>query len=945
MKKAKSRKIVMLSIMSVTTLLLLSTKTEATTKMMDEVLAGSNSDKVQVLSIKNTTTFYQLPVRIEPSTGRTISEEIAHTRTYYGKDEIIKIVFPFSKKVQSISADAELVINIGNKQEHINGQNIVVNEKTNSVEFNYRIKGKDSGEISLHSARGTATSEEGQTLPFSIQGKDQTWKPGEIIAKGTWGSIEVIYERIDEVVQEDGSIEVEENPDFSLKCVMNFSKKESAYELSGSEITPRTSIYMLKNNGEGPKEVELESDEILRYKQYPDKGIQQIWVEEYTEEDKKYFPIIYLKDACDIAGNTNSLSNVTSSSDRNFIYVGAVEEPNPEKPMEYKAKKVADDGKYYLKEGDRITFYTNREKRDLPLKINNEEINPQNITDEIIAEDIHKITYTIEAGYNGKFIYDFPEKDETFQEFTDVFENENYIVDTTPPKIEFNSSSIQSDGPCVSDESKLFWWLKPNSQISIDIQEKDDITFEFSEQENCAVTMPIHGKVLIRALNDGICSFVITATDKAGNKTQLNPQSENKFKVYCDDKGPEVRINSNQHFTKEDLIQFTIVEQDPEYSDGCEGSSISIDSDIDTSKIIVSNGTIIKSEQEKEFLGPRKKTKHTVTLSVMPNNDGYVSVYVQEGSAADQLGNASQASSICKVYSDRTAPIINDITGVPTDWTNQDVKLSVIASDAGIGNIQYRFNNGAYSTDNTHIVTANGKVRIQVKDELGNESEIKEVEISKIDKTAPTIGAILKSTQNGTVKITITGINDEGSGVAGISFNGSEYTQKTSYTVTQPGIYTIKVKDNAGNEMTPQGIEVTADDFKTQQPDPELPEFDISNIGQILNGKYIIVKPETVVKSEWKNHVTTDVAVGERFATNHQITFNNKNYTVIVKGDVNGDGKCTLSDVTKVNQFRLGKTTPSETERLASDVNGDEKIELSDVTKLNQFRLGKINEL
>ena len=68
-------------------------------------------------------------------------------------------------------------------------------------------------------------------------------------------------------------------------------------------------------------------------------------------------------------------------------------------------------------------------------------------------------------------------------------------------------------------------------------------------------------------------------------------------------------------------------------------------------------------------------------------------------------------------------------------------------------------------------------------------------------------------------------------------------------------------------------------------------------------------------------------------------------FTLIVKGDVNGDGKADMLDITTINQYRLNKASLEEIYLKAGDVTEDGKVDLYDILKINMYRLHKINEL
>lgn len=63
--------------------------------------------------------------------------------------------------------------------------------------------------------------------------------------------------------------------------------------------------------------------------------------------------------------------------------------------------------------------------------------------------------------------------------------------------------------------------------------------------------------------------------------------------------------------------------------------------------------------------------------------------------------------------------------------------------------------------------------------------------------------------------------------------------------------------------------------------------------------------------------------------------------SVVVKGDVNGDGKVSAADVTRLNAIALGRIVPTGDRSFASDINEDGKISAADVTRLNAVALGR----
>ena len=137
--------------------------------------------------------------------------------------------------------------------------------------------------------------------------------------------------------------------------------------------------------------------------------------------------------------------------------------------------------------------------------------------------------------------------------------------------------------------------------------------------------------------------------------------------------------------------------------------------------------------------------------------------------------------------------------------------------------------------------------------------------------------------------------------------------------------------------------------------------IEISSTKYNINNSYILkVQPSTKV-SDFKSKIQTN-ATGINVYNSSKVLSSNEivatgmklelkkgsktlTYTIIVSGDVNGDGEADLKDLVKINKARLSKITLNEKDFYAADVNQDKKLDLKDLTKINRFRLCKITEL
>lgn len=149
------------------------------------------------------------------------------------------------------------------------------------------------------------------------------------------------------------------------------------------------------------------------------------------------------------------------------------------------------------------------------------------------------------------------------------------------------------------------------------------------------------------------------------------------------------------------------------------------------------------------------------------------------------------------------------ITANPTTWTNGNVTLTLSDikdyGDAGINGVFLP--NGTFVNGSSipYNVSTNGTYSFIIEDKAGNRTT-KSIDIGNIDKVSPTatLSQTPSSFTNQDVVLNLTNISDGGvSGLKEIVFpDGTIETsfENKSYTVTENGSYTFKIRDNAGNE-------------------------------------------------------------------------------------------------------------------------------------------------
>ncbi len=192
---------------------------------------------------------------------------------------------------------------------------------------------------------------------------------------------------------------------------------------------------------------------------------------------------------------------------------------------------------------------------------------------------------------------------------------------------------------------------------------------------------------------------------------------------------------------------------------------------------------------------------------------------------------------------DRTAPTITSVTGNPTSWTKNSVTLTVNGakdSQSGLAASAYSFDNGAtWQTSNQKTYTANtNNIIVKVRDAVGNIYTHSAINITKIDKTAPTITSVTGNPTSWTknsVTLTVNGAKDSQSGLAASAYsfdNGATWqtsNQKT-YTANTSNII-VKVRDAVGNIYTRSAINIT----KIDKTPPNAPYIGSLWLGGDLN--------------------------------------------------------------------------------------------------------------
>ena len=161
---------------------------------------------------------------------------------------------------------------------------------------------------------------------------------------------------------------------------------------------------------------------------------------------------------------------------------------------------------------------------------------------------------------------------------------------------------------------------------------------------------------------------------------------------------------------------------------------------------------------------------------------------------------------------DTTPPTYTNITGNATNWTNQNVTLSVngaVDTGAGLASSAYSFSSNSsteyWQTSNQKSFTENQTVYIKIRDAVGNIKDCGSIIINKIDKAKPSISSVAGAPSSWTAEpytLEVTA-SDTASGVSAFSFSTtnepSTWQTSNQKTLSEGGTIYVFAKDTAGN--------------------------------------------------------------------------------------------------------------------------------------------------
>jgi hypothetical protein len=309
---------------------------------------------------------------------------------------------------------------------------------------------------------------------------------------------------------------------------------------------------------------------------------------------------------------------------------------------------------------------------------------------------------------------------------------------------------------------------------------------------------------------------------------------------------------------------------------------------------------------------------------------------------------------------DKEVPVINGVEGNPTEWTNGNVTLKVNAEDelSGLANKAYSFDGGyTWQESNEKTYEKNtANIIIKVIDKAGNEKEYGPISITKILKLTD-----IRIKQKPRKTTYQEGQSFDSTGMKIEAVYNNEITEEiTNYQITngenlrmgQTSV-TISYTEKGITKTVQQEINVTKEEAEvTIKKYEEVKENGVRYIEKVM--------PETSIE-ELKRNIETNGAIdiynGETKISDNskiigtgmeiRIRFINEEirYKVVVTGDLTGDGKMGIGDLSKLSRYAAGLDNNLIGAYLrASDIVKDGKYgRISDISKMSRVLAGLDN--
>jgi len=236
----------------------------------------------------------------------------------------------------------------------------------------------------------------------------------------------------------------------------------------------------------------------------------------------------------------------------------------------------------------------------------------------------------------------------------------------------------------------------------------------------------------------------------------------------------------------------------------------------------------------------------------------------------------------------------------------------------------------------------NGSFTFTIEDEAGNQAQIATA-VTWIDKNIPTASIQYSTTTETENPVTATLVNPSKE-IKVVNNDG-----KKSYTFTRNGSFAFIIEDNAGNRA-----EIVATvNWITRE---EEPDETLTSTVYLVDGQKVSQIPVGTTFEQFKKNISTEQEVilqdrngktlpnPTKIGTGMKAVVGKTAYTLVVPGDIDGNGDLTITDLAKLCLHYIEDEMLEEPYKEAADLDSNNKITVTDLAKLQLTLIGANNE-
>ena len=284
---------------------------------------------------------------------------------------------------------------------------------------------------------------------------------------------------------------------------------------------------------------------------------------------------------------------------------------------------------------------------------------------------------------------------------------------------------------------------------------------------------------------------------------------------------------------------------------------------------------------------------------------------------------------------DKKVPEI-EITYSEKELTNKNVIVTITANEEIQEVTGWNLSSDKKVLTKEYSANTSVEENLKIKDIAGNEATVKIDAITNIDKKPPEVIGV----ENGKTYVNenvTPEINDEHLSKIEVTRDNELISYEQGDTISEPGNYLIIAYDLANNQTKVQFV-IEKIEFETNYP---------------IEGNYMKGIETNTSKDKFTDNIKTNkeykivtkegntIEDNQLIATGMEIVFTTgEKFVLIVTGDINGDGRITITDVSQLKRHIIGQTILTDEKTKAADINNDSNVSITDLAKTKRMLIG-----